>query len=71
MANKLIIDNRTDLTDFEVLKLVIVIVENGINKQVVENVQNYCASIKYGGVMYDISNCANKISETFVISKNF
>ncbi len=68
--NKLIIDNRTELTDLDTIELVKVVVEGG---RISNNDKQYCylTSMNYKGKMYMVSANLNKKSERFVITNYF
>lgn len=68
MGNKLIIENRTDLSDFEALELVSKVVKMG---RVSNNETQYCygTTINSFGKIYGIWTCLNKCSDRFVITK--
>lgn len=64
--NKFIIENRTELSDLEMLNLVLVVVKGG---KVSNNGKQYCygTRITYDGNEYMVSSILNKKSERFVI----
>ena len=65
--NKLIIDNRTELTDLEAVTLVSKVINQG---RVSNDGKQYCyATIaKVGGVEYAVYTDLNKMSDRFVIT---
>ena len=66
MANKLIIDNRTDISDMEALRMVIEVVEMG---RISNDGKQYCygTSIAKGSLDIMIWAYLNKKSDRFVI----
>jgi len=66
MANKLIIDNRTDLSDFEVLELISKVIKMG---RISNNGKQYCygTAINSFGKLYGIWTDLNEKSDRFVI----
>ena len=65
--NKLIIDNRTELTDLEAVTLVSKVIGQG---RISNDGKQYCyATIaKIGGVEYAVYTDLNKMSDRFVIT---
>ena len=67
--NKLIIDNRTDLSDFDALTLVINVVWDG---RISNDGKQYCylTSMPINEKQYVVSTDLNKKSERFVIMED-
>ena len=66
MANKLIINNRSELSDLESLELIINVVKNG---RISNKNKQYCYGtiIEYNGINYEIFTDLNKNGDRFVI----
>jgi hypothetical protein len=67
--SKIIIDNRSDLTDIEAIKLVQTVIIKG---RISNNGKQYCYLVTYlkpDGDKYQISTDLNKKSDRFVICK--
>jgi hypothetical protein len=67
--NKIIIDNRTELTDLETLCLVDIVIKQG---RISNNGKQYCyvTVIKVEGIKYAIYTYLNKKSDRFVITRS-
>lgn len=65
--NKLIIDNRTELTDFEAIELVGIVIKQG---RISNDGKQYCyaTALKIEGTEYMIFTDLNKKSDRFVIT---
>jgi hypothetical protein len=65
---KIIIDNRSDLTDLEAVKLVSIVVKTG---RISNNNRQYCylSTFLIDGFNYQVSTDMNKKSDRFIIVK--
>ena len=66
MANKLIIDNRTELSDLDAIDLVRAVINEG---RISNNGKQYCSGIvvRIEGILYGVWTDLNKKSDRFVI----